>query len=143
MQARDCVLQTFSQSDAKGILTRPSGKRHSLSHSIDHMSIGMDDRHSKKHSRELIPSHALHLSGQRSSHSLDHKRSQSPFETRVQELTVLTWIGSLRESISTVRFPLDTCAPQRRVAEMLTKNAFIAVQWKSLMQLFDIIHHPI
>ena len=39
----DCVLETFLQSDAKGNATRPSGKRHSSSHFIDHMSFDVVD----------------------------------------------------------------------------------------------------
>ena len=35
--------RNFWVSDAEGNLTRPSGKRHSMSHSIDHMSFDMVD----------------------------------------------------------------------------------------------------
>ena len=35
------VVETYSHSDAEGNVTRPSGKRHPLSHSIDHMSHDM------------------------------------------------------------------------------------------------------
>ena len=39
----DCVEETFSHSDAKGNQSRTSGKRHSLSHSIDHVSFDTID----------------------------------------------------------------------------------------------------
>ena len=39
----DCVLETCFRSDARGNPTRPSGKRHLLSHFIEHMSFDMVD----------------------------------------------------------------------------------------------------
>ena len=44
LQLRDCVGGTCSHSDAKGNLQRPSGKRHSLTHSVDHLSFDMFDQ---------------------------------------------------------------------------------------------------
>ena len=81
-QSWDCVLETFSHPDAEGNLARPSGKRHALSHPVDDFSCDAID-HVPSNIAEFIPSQTLHSRGQRSSHSYDHQRSQSFFETRV------------------------------------------------------------
>ena len=64
---------------------RPSGKRHSLSPSVDHMSLDVVD-HIPGNSRKFIPSQTLHFRGTRGGHPHDHERSQSEIETHLSDI---------------------------------------------------------
>ena len=80
LQLWDCVVEAFSYSDAEGNFARPSGKRHSQSQSIDHMSLDLFD-HVPSNMPESSFCGRLYIFAGR--HSYDHKRSWSSFETRV------------------------------------------------------------
>ena len=101
------MSETFSPSDAEGNLTGPSYKLHSFFHSVDQLFRG------------------------RSSHSCEHKKSQSHgvdqewFFERIK----------LDSSISS-RYVRTT----ERLSDILSICALTTIQWKSLMQLFHI--HP-
>ena len=55
LQWWDCVLETFSHSDGKRNLARPSGKRHLFSHFIDHMSCDKVDHFPRNISEGSFP----------------------------------------------------------------------------------------
>ena len=119
----------------RGNLTRTRGKLHSLSHSTDHMSLDVVD-----HVPSTIPESSFPaiFFGQRSSHhSYDHTRSQSQFGTRVTNSPCRLVLANLDSSVS-IRYVRTT----EQVADILRKGASTTIQWKSLLQLFDVQRPP-
>ena len=102
------MWKLFSHSDGKGNFTRQSGKRHSLSPSIDHLSLDVVD----------------HVPG---------KVPESSFPVRLYIFEVLRERFNVDSSISFRHVRIS-----EQLADMLTKGAFTTSQWKSLMRLFDI-----
>ena len=108
-------------SAAKGNLAR-----HSLCHYIDHMSGSSSNIPESSSPATLY----LHVRGQRSRQSYDHKKVAVPTRDTCHELTVLIWIGFLNQSSWTVRFPFYT----------LGRHCDQGCFYWSLIRLFDI--HP-
>ena len=62
LQLWECAPETcFSQPDAKGNLTRQSGKRHSPSHPVDHFSFDATDRGPSDIPESSVPDRVLHF----------------------------------------------------------------------------------
>ena len=57
---------------------RPRGKRHSLPHAVDHMSLDMVDHVLGIMPKSSIPTQLHNFEGQRSSRSYDHKKVEVP-----------------------------------------------------------------
>ena len=112
LQLWDCVSETFSHSDAKGNFVRPSGERHSLTHSIGHMSLEM-----VVHDASNIPDHSLpsRLQIFEGNDAIIRMiiKCHSPNLRHVSRThrVDLDW-QCVSESFWTVQFLFDMCAPQ-------------------------------
>ena len=127
------VVETCSDSSAKGNLTRPSGKRHSLSHSkddismVDHVSSSIPESSFRARRcifedsdaviRKIIKGRSRNLRHESRTHRVD-----------------LDWLcerTNLDSAIS-IRHVRTT----EQVADILTNNPCTTVQWQSLIRLF-------
>ena len=66
-------------------------------------------------------------------------KGRSPSSRHVT-VTVLTWIGYLKESIRAIQVSLDMLCTTKQVADKLTEGAFATFHRKALLRVCDV--HP-